>query len=223
MIGRRGIRSIGRTTMTAARDAGGIAVLARDVGRSFFPPSLDGRELLRSLYKMGYKSVPIVVMTALFVGALMVIQLAAFVKQFNARALVGWGTGYSVLRDVGPILIGLMFSGRVGANNAAAAYGGVQQLYDVSYTQCMYAHGNSVQAPPSGFASYPYPAYPYPAWPYAYTGFYGPAFFAPSVAIGFGGGWGCGWGWRGGGWGGGWHGGGWNGGGWHGGGGGWHR
>jgi phospholipid/cholesterol/gamma-HCH transport system permease protein len=45
--------------------------------------------------------------------------MASFVKQFGARALVGWGTGYSIFREVGPILIGLMFSGRVGANNAA--------------------------------------------------------------------------------------------------------
>jgi hypothetical protein len=90
---------------------------------------------------------------------------------------------------------------------ASAAFGGVQQLYNVSYTQCMYAHGNTVQAPPSGYASYPYP-YPYPAYPYVYPGYYGPAFLAPSVAIGFGGGWGGGW--HGGGWGGGWHGGGWH-------------
>jgi phospholipid/cholesterol/gamma-HCH transport system permease protein len=71
------------------------------------------------MYKMGNRSLPIVVLTALFVGALMVIQFAAFVKQFGATALVGWGTGYAVLREVGPILIALMFSGRVGANNTA--------------------------------------------------------------------------------------------------------
>jgi hypothetical protein len=87
---------------------------------------------------------------------------------------------------------GLLAGSAIGANNAAAAYGGVQQLYDVSYTQCMYAHGDTVQAPPSGYASYPYPAYPYPypAYPYAYPGYYGPAFYGPSVAIGFGGGFG---------------------------------
>jgi phospholipid/cholesterol/gamma-HCH transport system permease protein len=33
--------------------------------------------------------------------------------------MVGWGTGFSVLREVGPILIGLMFSGRVGSHNTA--------------------------------------------------------------------------------------------------------
>jgi phospholipid/cholesterol/gamma-HCH transport system permease protein len=111
--------AIGGATMAAARDAGGIVVLAFQVARSLVPPNLDGRELVRNLYKMGYKSLPIVTMTALFVGALMVIQFAAFVQQYGARGLVGWGTGYAVLREVGPLMIGLMFSGRVGANNAA--------------------------------------------------------------------------------------------------------
>lgn len=102
---------------------------------------------------------------------------------------------------------GLLAGSAIGANNAAAAYGGVQGQYDVSYTQCMVAHGNSVQGPPAGYAAYP-PAYPYPyPYPYAaYPYYYGPAFYSPSIVVGFGGGWGWrgGWGgWRGG-WGG-WH------------------
>ena len=116
---RRTLSTFGGQAMAVARDAGGITVLAFDVVRSCVPPTLDGRELVRNLYKMGNRSVPIVFLTALFVGALMVIQFASFVQQFGARALVGWGTGYAVLREVGPILIGLMFSGRVGANNTA--------------------------------------------------------------------------------------------------------
>ena len=115
----RPIAAIGAQTMGAARDAGGIAVLAAEVVRALVPPRFDRRELVRNLYKMGNRSLPIVALTALFVGALMVIQFAAFVKQFGATALVGWGTGYAVLREVGPILIALMFSGRVGANNTA--------------------------------------------------------------------------------------------------------
>jgi phospholipid/cholesterol/gamma-HCH transport system permease protein len=113
------IAAIGSSTMAAARDAGGIVVLAGDVARALVPPRFDRRELLKNLYKMGNGSLLIVIMTALFVGGLMVIQFASFVKQFGARGLVGWGTGYAVLREVGPILIALMFSGRVGANNTA--------------------------------------------------------------------------------------------------------
>jgi hypothetical protein len=86
---------------------------------------------------------------------------------------------------------GLLTGSAIGLNTAAASYGGVQQHYDVSYTQCMTAHGNAVQAPPAGYAGYPYP-YAYPAYPYgyAYPGYYGPAFYGPSVAIGFSSGWG---------------------------------
>lgn len=106
---------------------------------------------------------------------------------------------------------GLLAGSAIGSNNAAAAYGGVQQLYDVSYTQCMTAHGDTVQPPPSAYAGYPYPAFPYSAYPTPYPfypyGYYGGAFL-PSFAIGFGGGgwgWHRGWGWHGGGWGGHWH------------------
>jgi phospholipid/cholesterol/gamma-HCH transport system permease protein len=115
----RSVTGIGEGAVTVAREAGGIALLAWRVLRSLIPPTLDGRELLRNLHKMGNRSVPIVALTAFFTGGIMVIQSGIFVKRFNATGLVGWGAGYAVFREVGPILIGLMFSGRVGANNTA--------------------------------------------------------------------------------------------------------
>ena len=69
--------------------------------------------------KMGVDSLPIVILTAFFTGGIMVIQSGIFVKRFGAYGLLGFGAGYATLREVGPILIGLMFSGRVGSNNAA--------------------------------------------------------------------------------------------------------
>jgi phospholipid/cholesterol/gamma-HCH transport system permease protein len=115
----RTISSIGGGAIGLAREAGGIALLFGQVLRCLVPPSLDGRELVRNLHKMGNQSVPIVVLTAFFTGGIMVIQSGIFVRRFNAAGLVGWGAGYAVFREVGPILIGLMFSGRVGANNTA--------------------------------------------------------------------------------------------------------
>src|SRR5215471_8331015 len=54
---------------------------------------LDGQELVKNLYKMAVKSLPIVVVTALFTGAIMVIQAAVIVKRYNAEGLLGWGAG----------------------------------------------------------------------------------------------------------------------------------
>jgi phospholipid/cholesterol/gamma-HCH transport system permease protein len=113
------VSQIGTAAMSIARDLGGITVMTADILRALVPPRLDGRELMRNLYKMGNRSVPIVVLTAFFTGGLMLVQSAPFVKRLGATGLAGWGAGYAVLREVGPILIALMFSGRVGANNTA--------------------------------------------------------------------------------------------------------
>jgi phospholipid/cholesterol/gamma-HCH transport system permease protein len=91
-----------------------VQLLARLV-----PPRLDGRELWKNLYKMAFKSVPIVAITALFTGAIMVIQAATIVKRYGAEGLLGWGAGFGTLREIAPLLTALMISGRVGANNTA--------------------------------------------------------------------------------------------------------
>jgi phospholipid/cholesterol/gamma-HCH transport system permease protein len=119
MIGERFIAGLGAGTLRVTQEVGGIVVLTGQVLRALVPPKIDGRELVKNLYKMGNRSVPIVVLTAFFSGALMMLQAGPFVKKFSAAALAGWGAGYAVLREIGPILIALMFSGRVGANNTA--------------------------------------------------------------------------------------------------------
>jgi phospholipid/cholesterol/gamma-HCH transport system permease protein len=113
------IAGIGASALRIAQEVGGIVLLTGEVARALVPPRIDRRELWKNLYKMGNRSVPIVVLTALFAGGLMTLQTGPFVKKYGATALAGWGAGYAVLREIGPILIALMFSGRVGANNTA--------------------------------------------------------------------------------------------------------
>jgi phospholipid/cholesterol/gamma-HCH transport system permease protein len=113
------VAAIGRAALVLARDAGGITLLGLAVARSVATLRLDGRECLRHLRRMGFDSLPIVVLTAFFTGGIMVVQSGIFVRRFGAYGLVGYAAGFATLREVGPILIGLMFSGRVGANNAA--------------------------------------------------------------------------------------------------------
>lgn len=115
----RAIGGLGGRALAAWRDVGGITLLGGRVLRSLVPPSMDGRELVRNLYRMGNESLPIVALTAFFVGGIMVIQAGLFVREFGATGLVGWGAGYAIFREIGPVLIALMFSGRVGSNNTA--------------------------------------------------------------------------------------------------------
>ena len=75
---------------------------------------LDARETWSQLYLVGVRSLPIVAVTALFAGGIAAIQVSAHVVRFQASVAVGWGFGFVVFRELGPLLIGLMFSGRVG-------------------------------------------------------------------------------------------------------------
>ena len=95
-----------------------VLIFARSVA-ALVPPRFDRDETWRNLYNVGVKSYPIVAMTALFTGAIMVIQSAFYVQKTGATGLIGYGVGFSVFAEIGPILVGLMFSGRVGANNTA--------------------------------------------------------------------------------------------------------
>ncbi len=113
------LASIGRNFLTSAETLGGIVLVLLRILRALLPPRFDRDETWLNLYKVGVKSFPIVIMTALFTGAIMVIQSGQYVKQTGATGLLGWGAGYAVLAEIGPVLIGLMFSGRVGANNTA--------------------------------------------------------------------------------------------------------
>ncbi|MCC7537601.1 MAG: ABC transporter permease [Deltaproteobacteria bacterium] len=117
---------MGAALLNVATHVGGIGILA---GRLFtrllplpsrrFRPALDVEVLMKSLHAAGNRSLPIVALTAIFVGGIMVVQATPLVQRYGATSIVGWGAGYAILREIGPILIALMFNGRVGANNTA--------------------------------------------------------------------------------------------------------
>lgn len=104
-------------TFLAAIGSGGVifgrALLALLRGE------MDAVMFLRCLVRLGVHSVPVVLFTALFVGGIMVVQSAPLLTRFGAESLLGWGCGFGILREIGPVLTGLMISGRVGSNNTA--------------------------------------------------------------------------------------------------------
>jgi len=111
--------SVGATFLDIAGTVGGMGLLAGSVLRRLLTLRLDGAEVVRNLYRMGVKSIPIVVITALFTGVIMVLQAAPLVQRLGAYGLLGWGAGFGTLREIAPLLTALMINGRVGANNTA--------------------------------------------------------------------------------------------------------
>ncbi|APR76297.1 ABC-type transport system protein [Minicystis rosea] len=113
------LAAVGASFLEIAETVGAMGLLGGQVARRLFTLRLDGAEVLRSLYKMGVKSIPIVIVTALFTGVIMVLQAAPLVQRLGAYGLLGWGAGFGILREIAPLLTALMINGRVGANNTA--------------------------------------------------------------------------------------------------------
>jgi ABC-type transporter Mla maintaining outer membrane lipid asymmetry permease subunit MlaE len=56
VIGERALENIGAGAIRVAQEVGGIVVLTGQVLRARVPPRIDGRELVKNLYKMGNRS-----------------------------------------------------------------------------------------------------------------------------------------------------------------------
>ena len=91
---------------------------ARAVGRAARPPYYPSR-LLEQMLTIGYFSLPVVGLTALFTGAALAQQIFVGGSRFNAESTVPAVTVIAVVRELGPVLGGLMVAGRVSSAMAA--------------------------------------------------------------------------------------------------------
>ncbi|MCP4606847.1 MAG: ABC transporter permease [Proteobacteria bacterium] len=121
-------RQVGSGFLSVSRETGGATILTLKILKRLFPPDLDVYEFRRCLFRMGYKSVSIIIATAFVVGVILVIQAFVFVDRYGLRSHLGWGSGFVTIRELGPVLFALMFSGRVGAYTAAEL--GTMQVTD---------------------------------------------------------------------------------------------
>ncbi len=64
---------------------------------------------------IGVSSIPIVLLTGFFAGAVLALQTAASMKAFGAVNLTGQLVALSLVREMGPVLIALMVAGRIGS------------------------------------------------------------------------------------------------------------
>ena len=77
------------------------------------------REILAQMDSLGVRSLSIVVLTGMFTGMVLALQMAATLDVFGARPYVGRLVCVSMVRELGPVLTALMVTGRVGSGMAA--------------------------------------------------------------------------------------------------------
>lgn len=75
----------------------------------------DVRQLLRQMVRVGVGSIPVVLLTAGFTGAVFALQTFSTLKRFNAEGFVGSLVALSMVRELSCVLGGLIVAGRCGS------------------------------------------------------------------------------------------------------------
>jgi phospholipid/cholesterol/gamma-HCH transport system permease protein len=113
------LATVGRFFLAFLQQIGGIALFtARAVSHCFRPPWYV-RHILRQMLDIGYFSLPVVGLTALFTGMVLALQSYTGFARFSAESAVATVVVLSVTRELGPVIAGLMVAGRIGASIAA--------------------------------------------------------------------------------------------------------
>lgn len=86
--------------------------LAARAVASLFTPPLYVNDLLQQMDIIGIGSLPIVLLTGVFIGAVMVLQTASQFERFGETALTGDVVSLALVRELGPAITGLLVAGR---------------------------------------------------------------------------------------------------------------
>jgi phospholipid/cholesterol/gamma-HCH transport system permease protein len=89
------------------------------VGRALVTPPFYFRDVVEQFDAIGVGSLTVVLLTGMFTGMVLALQSGMTLDQFGARSMVGRLVSASMVKELGPVLTGLMVAGRVGSGIAA--------------------------------------------------------------------------------------------------------
>jgi len=113
------IASLGATTWSAVVGFGRIARFGFAVLSALVRPPLRVRRTVNEIYDVGFLSVALIVASGLTVGAVLGLQGYTTLVRFGAEQSLGAVVGLSLIRELGPVLTGLLVTGRAGSAMAA--------------------------------------------------------------------------------------------------------
>ena len=110
---------LGRMTLAFLEAIGSVTAFAFKAIRQGLQPPYYRRQILRQIMEIGYYSLPVVGLTAIFTGMVLALQSYTGFARFSAESAIPNVVVVSLTRELGPVLAALMVAGRVGAAMAA--------------------------------------------------------------------------------------------------------
>lgn len=113
------LAALGRVVLDLLQTIGRLVLFAGEAVSHIVRPPIYWRSVVRQLIDIGYYSLPVVGLTAIFTGMVLALQSYTGFSRFQAESAIPQVVVVSLLRELGPVLAGLMVAGRIGAAMAA--------------------------------------------------------------------------------------------------------
>lgn len=112
-------QKLGKKTLSFLQEFGQIAILFFGIVKSFTQIFKSKKIILFQMEHIGVNSLPLVVIIAVFTGAVSAWQAAYQLKGIAPLSFLGGATSRAIITELGPVLTGIVIAGRVGASIAA--------------------------------------------------------------------------------------------------------
>ncbi len=114
------ITTIGKKFIKTSDDIGNAFLLLVKTVRSSFSEKQDRKNIINQMIQIGIMSVPVTALTSVFTGMVLALQTAYSTRNiFNEPIYIGSVVGFSMVKELGPVLTAVVVAGRVGAAIAA--------------------------------------------------------------------------------------------------------
>lgn len=113
------LAAIGRMVLGFLALIGKVTHFGLETVSHLFRPPFYPREVGHALLQIGYFSLPVVGLTTIFTGGALALQIYAGGARFSAEAVVPQIVAIGMVRELGPVLVGLMIAARVTSSIAA--------------------------------------------------------------------------------------------------------
>jgi len=113
------LEKTGKKVISFIESSGDFALLNISTIKFFFKKPFDIKNKFKQLERVGVDSTPVVLVTALFTGMVLALQVYTGFKRFQAESMVGALLGVALTRELAPVLAALMVAGRIGSSIAA--------------------------------------------------------------------------------------------------------
>jgi len=117
------VSGIAESTVSLLSTVGELGIFGLKAVRESIRPPFEGAEIIHQLYEIGWRSGPLVMVSGFAFGVVLAMETGASMARFGAEAMIPQAVSMGLFTDIGPVVTGLLVSGRIGAGIGAQLAG----------------------------------------------------------------------------------------------------